>query len=339
MSADYRIRRFRGGFCLVWYTNGKRHRHALDSKDARGAAIEAPGLYALLTKPRGKDVRSIWDAYCRDKSGRAVLGTMLHTWKSLDDRFGRMPADAITVADCRAHSEARRNAGIQDGTIHTELGHLRMVLRWAEKNRLIDTAPHIERPPKPRPKEKHLTRGECSALRYAASAPHVRLFIVIAQTTGARSAALLGLTWDRVDFERGQIDLRDPTMKQPHKGRAIVPMNRDARAALLAARPAALTPYVIEYAGARVSSVRRGLRSAAKKAGLGHVSPHLLRHSAAVHAVEAGASMEEIAAYLGHTNVNVTRSTYARFSPDYLRKVAEALEYDDIGAFERRRKG
>ena len=41
--------------------------------------------------------------------------------------------------------------------------------------------------------------------------------------------------------------------------------------------------------------------------------------------------MEEIAHYLGHANVNVTRSTYARFSPEYLRTAAAILEYDDLG--------
>ena len=37
--------------------------------------------------------------------------------------------------------------------------------------------------------------------------------------------------------------------------------------------------------------------------------------------------MEEIAQYLGHHNVNVTRRIYTRFSP-YLRKAAAALELD-----------
>lgn len=41
---------------------------------------------------------------------------------------------------------------------------------------------------------------------------------------------------------------------------------------------------------------------------------------------EAGIPMEEIAQYLGHANVEVTRKVYARYSPDYLRKAASALE-------------
>jgi len=39
----------------------------------------------------------------------------------------------------------------------------------------------------------------------------------------------------------------------------------------------------------------------AADAGLADVSPHVLRHTAAVHTAEAGISMDEIAQYLGHS--------------------------------------
>jgi hypothetical protein len=51
---------------------------------------------------------------------------------------------------------------------------------------------------------------------------------------------------------------------------------------------------------------------------------------------EAGIPMEEIAQYLGHGDVEVTRRVYARFSLDYLRGAATALEYDDIGSMNRK---
>jgi integrase len=180
-------------------------------------------------------------------------------------------------------------------------------------------ASHIERPPKPPPKEHHLTREQMDALVEAATMPDLRLFIVLAYATGARSAALLGLTWQRCDFAAGMIDLRDPTMTLPHKGRAIVPMSESVKDLLSEARDGALSEYVIEWGGERVASVKRGLAATAKRAGVDHVSPHMLRHTAAVHMAESGISMEEIAQYLGHDDVETTRRVYARFSPTYLR--------------------
>ncbi|MBV9589228.1 MAG: tyrosine-type recombinase/integrase [Hyphomicrobiales bacterium] len=262
---------------------------------------------------------------------------MAHTWKALEPRFGSLAAEEIERDHCRAYVEARRTAGIKDGTIHTELGHLRMVLRWGWKGNLISSAPHIERPSKPPPREHHLTRKQARALISHATMPHIRLFIILALTTGARSAALLGLTWDRCDFKRSKINLRDPFLTRPHKGRAVVPMNDTARAALTEMKSGALSPFVIEWAGRRVASVKKGLAASARAAKLEGVSPHTLRHSAAVHMAEDGVPMEEIASFLGHSDVKVARNIYARFSPDYLHKAAKSLEYGSLGSMRPKR--
>ena len=334
MSEGYKIGRLRGDFVIVFRDSaGKRHRYSLGTADASEAKRLAPTIYAELTRPRSTSVTDLWRAFVQDRAGRAVIATMSAPWKALKDRFGAMATSAITIEDCRAHAADRRRSDIKDSTIYTELGRLRMVLKWAERHNLIDKAPYIERPPTPKPREGYLTRAQARQLIDAATVPHVRLFIVLALGTGARKQALLDLTWDRCNFERELIDLRDPRITVPHKGRAIVPMNRTIKAALLNAKPGALSDYVIEWAGDKVTSVKKGLSSAAKRAGIvDHVHPHLLRHSAAVHMAEAGIPMEEIAQYLGHRDINVTRRIYARFSPDYLRQAASALEYDDLGS-------
>lgn len=335
---EYRIGRLRGEFAIVWYDGaGQRHRHTLGTADAGKARQVAPVVFAELTKPQGTTVEDLWTGYTRELAGRAVVGTMAYTWKALQSRLAATPAETITFADCEAHTEERRAAGIKDGTIHTELGHLRMVLVWAEKRGLIQRAPHIARPAKPKPKEGHLTRAEVRRLFDAAEMPHVRLAAILLYTTAARSAALLGLTWDRCDFIREQIDLRDPEITAPHKGRAIVAMNRTAKAVLVEARKGAVGAHVIEWGGRRVASIKRGLATAAARASLAKVSPHMLRHSAAVHMAEDGVSMEEIAQFLGHDDVATTRKVYARFSPQHLRKAAAALEYDDLAVHARQR--
>ncbi len=61
-------------------------------------------------------------------------------------------------------------------------------------------------------------------------------------------------------------------------------------------------------------------------AGLVDVSPHVLRHTAAVWMAEAGVTMPEIAAYLGHADSRITERIYAKFSPEYLRRAARALQ-------------
>lgn len=337
-EGPWTIGRYRGGLALVFYRDGKRRRHSLGRISPREAEQLAPALYTELTKPKGTTVAELWRAYTADKAGHSVVTRMIWSWKALEERFGDLSAEAITIEHCRAQVRARRAAGIKDGTIHTELGHLRMVLLWAEKHGLAK-APYIERPPKPATPEKHLTRAQLAALLDACDIPHVKLFVHLAYATAGRSAAVLGLTWARCDFEAGKIDLSDPAMTGPHKGRAIVPMTNSLRAALCGAKEGALTPYVIEWAGQRVMSIKKGLASAARRAGLKHVTPHMLRHTSAVHQAEAGVPMEEIASWLGHKQVAVTRAIYARFSPDALSKGRAALELGSAAPVRRTANG
>lgn len=325
---EWRLTRLRGEFCVTWDDpDGIRRRYRLGTTDPKEASRRATSRYAELTRPKGTKVKDVWAGYRHAKEGLAVLETMKHTWKALEARFGELESVLVSVDDCRAHTLERRKEGIKDGTIHTELGHLRMVLKWAENNGLIARAPHIERPAKPDPKEYHISRAEALRLLDSANVPHIALAIRLLLSTGARNAAALELTWDRVDLERRLINLRNPFDRSRRKGRATVPINDVLFGALTDAKKAALSPFVVEWGGNQVKSIKKGLKAAAIAAGLPEVSPHVLRHSAAVWLAEDGHSMSEISQFLGHSNTRITERVYARYSPDHLRSLASSLEF------------
>lgn len=142
---------------------------------------------------------------------------------------------------------------------------------------MIAKAPHIERPLKPPPKDRHLTPAETVALIEAISAPHLRLAVVLLLTTAARVSAIIKLTWDRIDFERGRIILQIHDDQRRVKGRAVVPMNRTMLAVLESARAVATCNHVIEYASRPVKSIKRGVARSAERADLEGVSAHVLR--------------------------------------------------------------
>jgi integrase len=323
---EWRITKLRGEYCLTWDEGDIRRRYRLGTDDPKEAHRRAPARFAELTRPKGTTVKDLWESYCLDKAGRPVVATMRWTWKALEPHFGTAEGEAVTVADCRAYTAARRKAGRKDGSIHTELGHLRSVLVWARLSRLIVHAPHIERPRKPDAKEGYLTRPEVAALIEAANTAHIRLAIQLMIGTGARSAAALELTWDRVDFAKRMIHLRNPFDRAARKGRATVPINDTLLAALDEAHEGAQTPFVIEWGGGPVKSIKRGIKTAGTAIGRPDASPHMLRHSAAVWLVEDGHSIAEVAQFLGHSNQAMTFKVYGRYSPDYLRKLASSLE-------------
>lgn len=82
----------------------------------------------------------------------------------------------------------------------------------------------------------------------------------------------------------------------------------------------------LNRSGSQVKSIKKGIATTAKNAGVEGVTPHVFRHTAAVWMAEASISMSEIAQYLSHSNTNITERVYARFSPDHLRRAASALE-------------
>jgi integrase len=332
---DYDIGRLKSdkfpeGECvLTFWRDGKRRRFRLGTSDEAAARRAAPALFAEAIKPKGTTVAELWGAYCTDKTGNPSVAIMGHQWKALQPHFGHLNAEDITIADCRAYIAIRREAGRKDGTIITELGRVRTVLNWAKKHRLISAAPDIERPSAERSTTRHLKPWEVLKLADACKAPHVTLFVHVAYATAGRAGAILSLTWDRILWDIDKIDLQDPEAKGRQKARAVVPMPRTLKLRLLEAKRGARSPFVIEWAGAPVKSVKKGLATAAAAAGLPHVHAHMLRHSSAVRQAEQGVPMEEIASHLGHTDLNVTRRIYARFSPEALSKSKAALELGD----------
>jgi integrase len=265
----------------------------------------------------------MWDVYLEERGPRiASRETLRFAWKLLEPVFGHLRPDQITRALTRSYAAKERKRGIGDGSIRRNLGVLSAIIRYSDKQ----SPAVIEMPPAPAPKSRHLTRDEYRALREAAKkTPHLHLFVVLAYRTGGRASAILELTWDRVDFTRRQIRLG--LGERLVKGRATVPMTDDTAEILREAKKAALTDYVIEYGGKRVKSVKRAFKAAVDRAGLpADTSPHVLRHSAAVHMAENGVPMSEISQYLGHSSTSVTERVYARFSPTYLQRAAAALE-------------
>ncbi|MFB0492006.1 integrase [Methylobacterium sp. OAE515] len=344
---EYRLQRLRGGWSIAAYEDGKRvSRRRLECSDAAGAAAEFSRIVAEAERPVDPDVRTIWNAYVADKAGRRIAENMGWTGRAVLPFFGDLKPDAISEKTCRAYVATRRSAkrgsaaqqarleaagkppalGVADGTIRTELNQLRAALLWAEKRRMIGRAPAIEMPSAPVARERHLTRREFERLLDASETPHLRLYLLLAISTAGRNAALLELTWDRVDFERGLVFLGPRHVLRPQKGRATVPMTNALRAALSDALAYRRGDRVITWAGEPVASVRTALGKAVKRAGLPKVTPHMLRHSAAVWMAEDGVRMEEIAAYLGHADAIITQRVYARFSPAHLRKAAGSLE-------------
>lgn len=307
-----RLKLYRGSWYAVWREAGQTKRLALRTNDR---AVAERRLIDKQRQPSGETVADFAKAYLKAKENALSYNSMRFCWANLENHFGHLRPDQITTDVCKQYAKKRK---VKPGTIIKDLGFLRTALKGKGANFWL--------PSTPPPRDIYLTRADFQNLLNATSLPHLKLFLVLALTTGGRTGALLDLTWDRVDFRRGQIRLSNGLVGG--KGRATVPMNQAAREALEEAVKGRESEWVIEWAGHKVGSIKRGFREAVARAGLRkEITPHVLRHTAAVWMIEDGASITEVAQYLGHSDTRTTYRVYARHSPEHLQKAAAALDW------------
>lgn len=321
----YRAKLYRGRYYAVWSDEqGKTQRSALHTADRDEAERRIVDFRRQQEAPVGSTVGEYVQAYLNYKEGRIRdHGRLAGAWENAKDTFGALRPDQITPELCGEYAERRRAMGRSDGTILKEINVIRQGLNWNK----VTTA-RFEAPSAPPPRDRYLTKQEARRLLAGCKQPHIKLYVRLALKTAGRRSAILDLTWDRVDFEHKRINLT-VVGENNRKRRATVPMDQRLFKDLLAAKEAAQTPFVVEYAGERVLNIKKGFAAAVQRAGLTDVTPHDLRHTAAVWMAEDGVSFDEIAQYLGHSSPKITFSVYARFSPNHLRKAAESLEFED----------
>lgn len=321
--SEYTLTRHRGKYALTFREGGRRLRITTGTDDKPLAESRARELWARRTAAKSEQIADLWPLYVKDRAADGVqTDRFKHIWAALAPHFANRIGSDITREDCRGYHDARKSAGKAPSTIATELALLRACLRW----RYGSQAPAVWVPPVSQPRSEWLTKEQVRDLLEATETPHIKLFIILGVTAGARASAILDLTWNRVDFETGNINFMPAGRATTNKRRVIVPMNDRARDALKEAYRGRLSDHVIEYGGKPVGSVKKGLQRLSAKTGI-KFSAHTLRHTSAVWMAQADVPMAKIAQFLGHTKTAVTEAYYARYSPSYMRDASAATMF------------
>jgi site-specific recombinase XerD len=156
-----------------------------------------------------------------------------------------------------------------------------------------------------------------------------RALLELLYATGARVAEACGLDLDAVDQEQQLVRLDGKGGKQ-----RIVPLGEPAvdavRHYLAAGRPELVAgettdALLLNTRGGRLGTrdARTSVERAGITAGLGHVTPHTLRHSYATHLLEHGADVRQVQELLGHASLATTQR-YTHLSRGRLREVHAA---------------
>lgn len=315
--SEFTVQRFRNGYAIVWRQDGKRRRFTLEATDRSTAEAEARQWWARETDT-ARTVGGIVTDYiaAREEAEIASTARQRDAWKAMRSFWENVDPDRIDTAMCRKYAEARK---VGPATLRYELSMLSVALRHADKPK------KIWRPPAPERQVRHLTHDQFERWYAEVKAPHARLYVLLGLFTMARPTAILELTWDRVDFDRRQIDLNPRGRRQTKKRRPVVALNGEALEALQEAHKARQSEYVVERGAKPVSNIKKAFQAASARSGI-KVTPYTLRHTGAVWAAEAGASMDELAQFMGHDDSATTSTHYARYSPGHLMGVANKVQ-------------
>lgn len=329
----------RGGWWYVqWWENGAARRVSCRTKnqgEARRFLAEFRVGQATPQAPKAPTIGQVLDGYAQNRDIKGRGETLKYDVAALKRHLGDLPVDLLDARQSRAYCVERRNEPpriasakhrktprpLSDGTLIRELGTLRAALAWAVQERWIITAPFVERPSAPPPRDRWLTPEEFERLLESAVARHVRLYIALAVYTGARMGAILELTWDRVDLDARLIDLGPG---RGRKRRATVPIVDRLLAELKGAAEIATSAFVVEHGSDKIATVKTGIGAAAKRAKLQGVTPNVFRHTAATWMVQRNVPFPMIARWLGNSAAMIEK-VYGHHSPEWLRRAGDAL--------------
>lgn len=255
--------------------------------------------------------------------------------KRLMPFFGNKPAKDVGAKLVKEYTNMRLET-VAPATIRSELTCLRSAFSYAAKEGFggINFVPVFAKPSGSEPKEDYLTPEQMTYLfsylernRVDGEIGEIEAFVVIAFRTAARRMAVMELTWDRVFWDRNQIDFRTPEwMALPRsrkiKRRTVVPMSEKLRAFMRTlweqrGRPTSGLVFQTQTD----SSIGHALIRLSGKVGF-TVTAHLLRRSFGSIASMQGVPTKEISRIMGNTE-QIAEQRYLRFNPNYLQSAVE----------------
>lgn len=225
--------------------------------------------------------------------------------------------------------------GLADSTLKRKLSAVKGMHRFLVSEGLREDDPTrlVTGPKRPDPFPKALDREEAFALveapdRSTVAGRRDAALLEFLYATGARVSEAVSLDLPDLDLDEGVALVTGKGSKQ-----RLVPLGSHAVDAIRAWLPDRLAlirrttkgdPVFLNLRGGRLT--RQGafeiVRRAAAWAGIPpqKVSPHVLRHSAATHMLEAGADLRTVQEMLGHATISTTQ-VYTRVSKSHVMEI------------------
>lgn len=274
-----------------------------------------------LAVEKGLAVNTL-DSYRRDLQRLlAFAGTREKGYSTLDR------------ADLLDYVRELRQAGLDAKTVARHLVTVRNLYKFLILDGHVQHDPtiNIETPKAWQTLPKFLTKEEVERLLDAPNDSEIgrrdRAMLQMLYATGVRVSELISLKFADVNLDAGLLTCFGKGSKERN-----VPFGKVAQETLkdyLPVRTKFLkgksSPYLfVNQQGSMITRQQfwRTIVEYGEQAGIGHITPHMLRHTFATHLLEHGADLRSVQMMLGHSDVSTTQ-IYTHVTNERLREIYE----------------
>ena len=278
-------------------------------------------------------------------------------YKQIIPKIGAIPLKQVTTgtlekfyahlkSDGRLVRREQYGAGLSNSVIRSIHAHCRAALEKAKKENLIRQNPavHCALPPKKSPEIEVLTPTEMQRLLIQAKYETEGFYemFLLDLSTGLRRGELLGLRWDDINFENGELRVSKQIRYFNGELKIVPPKTKAAERTIIL--PSQLVEILKQYR-TRVRSqwlfpspnktedvprdpcaCRKRLAKILENAGCKHVPFHALRHTFATQALRYGMDVKTLASTIGHESVETTLNVYSHTTDEGMRNAAKAID-------------
>ena len=349
-----RVKQYRTYPTLTAARSGLRRFQAGQTKRGREQK-HSPGEHELTV--------AAWLAYWLDAIVRPNRAeTTVYAYEKIIDNhivpaLGSVPLEKLTVLQIQQYyTNTQRSAGLSSSTMRRHHDLLSSALRCAVRQEALSASPmdRVEAP-RPRPKEAPFyNEQELKRLYQQVEGHRLELPVKLAGSLGLRREEICGLKWERVDFSRCLVFIREArtaygatVIQKETKNRSSVrtlylpdPVSRLLqrewnRQQEERRRDGTFNPtghVILDHRGNPYSpnALSLAFTRFVKKNGLPQLTFHGLRHTFATIASSQGASLFDIGKAMGHSTPATTGRIYThlvdRTHEAVMLRVSDALE-------------
>jgi integrase len=266
---------------------------------------------------------------------------------SILPKFGNKPMRDIKPHDIESWVVELTSSGkLSDRTIEKRRNLLAQILKKAVQNEYLDKSPFSKltfTKAKKVNKVIPLTHGQVTALANSLT-PRFRIMVWIGYYTGMRPSEILGVTWDRLNFDNETIlvdrqisrklsEVHAPQGLKTENSERTIGFSKDLQILIkehvdtFGLGPEGLILQtnggkVFRYKGA-IEMFRVAARTVGLRVGEGL---HQLRHTCVSVLIAEGANPKEIQEWVGHASIEETMDTYGHLFPNAKHQLSSMLD-------------